>query len=93
MTGLYPKSMAKPLSSRWVIIRKWPATPPPAISDISTPKRGGDIIKLFIEKNNSPASRLSIQKTATALDKVAMEVILRDHEIERLWEQLDQAKP
>src|SRR5438045_4115643 len=93
VTGLYPKSMAKPLSSRWVVIRKWPATPPPAILDISTPKCGGNIIKLFIEKNNSPASQLSIRKTATALNKVAMEVILRDREIECLWEQLDEAKP
>src|SRR5438045_4864502 len=48
-TGLYPKNMAKPLNSRWVVVRKRPATPPPVISDISTPKRGSDIIKLFVE--------------------------------------------
>ena len=86
--GLYPKSVAKPLSSRWVIVPRQPATPPPATSNISTPKRGGDVIKLFAEKNRSPASRISIRKTATALDKVAMEITIRDLEIERLREQL-----
>jgi hypothetical protein len=85
--------VTKPLNSRWVVVRKQPATPLPIISDISTPKRGGDIIKLFAEKNNSPASRLSIRKAATALDKVAMEVILRDRKIKRLREELDQTKP
>ena len=74
-------------------MRKRPAISSSVISNISTSKRGGDIIKIFAEKNNSPASRLSIQKTATALDKVTMKVILRDREIERLREQLDQAKP
>jgi hypothetical protein len=48
---------------------------------------------LFTEKNNFPTSRLSIRKTATALDKIALEVILKDREIERLWEELSQAKP
>ena len=88
-TGLYPKNVTKPLNSRWVVIRKQPATLLPIISDTSTLKRGGDIIKLFAEKNNSPASRLSIRKAATALDKIAMEVILRDRKIERLREELD----
>ena len=74
-------------------MRKRPATPPPVISDISTPKRGGDIIKLFAEKNHSPTSRLSIRKTATALDKIALEVLLKDREIERLREELAKAKP
>jgi len=92
-TGLYPKSVAKPLRSRWVVLPKQPTTPPPNTSDISTPKRGGDVIKLFAEKNRSPTSRLSIRKAATALDKVAMEVILRDREIERLQAQVAQAKP
>ena len=85
--------MAKPLNSRWVVVRKRPAISPPVISDISTPKRGSDIIKLFIEKNHSPTSRLSIRKTATALDKIALEVLLKDREIERLREELAQAKP
>ncbi|RKK66271.1 hypothetical protein BFJ69_g15551 [Fusarium oxysporum] len=62
-------------------------------SDISTPKRGGDVVKLFAEKSGSPTSRLSIRNAAAALDKVAMEVILRDREIERLRVQLAQAKP
>ena len=70
-----------------------PATPPLATSDISTPKRGGDFIKLFTRKNSSPALRLSIRKAATALDKVAMEITMRDREIERLQAQLAQAKP
>jgi 4-hydroxybenzoate polyprenyltransferase len=92
-TGLYPKNMAKPLNSRWVVVRKRPATPPPVISDISTLKRSSDIIKLFAEKNHSPTSRLSIRKTATALDKIALEVLLKDREIERLREELAKAKP
>ena len=85
--------MAKPLNFRWVVVRKRPATPPPVISDISTPKRGGDIIKLFAKKNTSPTSRLSIRKAATTLDKIAMNVVLKDCEIERLREKLAQAKP
>ena len=85
--------MAKPLNSRWVVVRKRPATPPPVISDISTPKRGGDIIKLFAEKNHFPTSRLSIRKTATALDKIALKILLKNREIERLREELAQAKP
>jgi hypothetical protein len=92
-TGLYPKNVTKPLNSRWVVVRKQPATLPPIISDILTLKRSGDIIKLFAEKNNSPASRLSIRKAATTLDKVAIEVILRNREIKRLREELDQVKP
>ncbi|KAG6979355.1 hypothetical protein FocnCong_v010189 [Fusarium oxysporum f. sp. conglutinans] len=92
-TGLYPKSVAKPLNSRWVVVAKRPAIPLRVTSDISTPKRGGDVVKLFAEKSGSPTSRLSIRKAAAALDKVAMEVILRDREIERLRVQLAQAKP
>ncbi|RKK11092.1 hypothetical protein BFJ65_g15084 [Fusarium oxysporum f. sp. cepae] len=92
-TGLYPKSVAKPLNSRWVVVAKRPAIPLRVTSDISTPKHGGDVVKLFAEKSGSPTSRLSIRKAAAALDKVAMDVILRDREIERLWVQLAQAKP
>ena len=44
-TGLYPKSVAKPLSSRWVVVPRQPAIPPLATSDILTPKRGGDFMK------------------------------------------------
>ena len=61
--------------------------------NISTSKRGGDIIKLFAKKNNSPTSQLLIRKAATALDKIALEVILRDREIAHLREKLAQAKP
>jgi 4-hydroxybenzoate polyprenyltransferase len=91
-TGLYPKSVAKPLGSRWVIVPTQPATPPPITSDISTPKRGGDVVKLFAEKNRSPASRLSIRKTAAALNTVAIEITIRDREIKRLRAQLAEAK-
>jgi hypothetical protein len=79
--------------SPWVIVSRQPVTPPPVASDNSTPKRGGDVIKLFAKKNRSPASRLSIRKAATALDNVAMEVVIRDREIESLRAQLAQAKP
>ena len=58
-----------------------------------TSKHGGDIIKLFVEKNNSLTSQLSIRKAANALDKIAMDVILKDREIKRLREELAKAKP
>jgi hypothetical protein len=75
------------------VVAKRPAIPLRVTPDISTPERGGDVVKLFAEKSSSPTSRLSIRKAAAALDKVAMEVILRDREIERLRVQLAQAKP
>jgi hypothetical protein len=75
------------------VVAKRPAIPLRVTPDILTPKRGGDVVKLFAEKSSSPTSRLSIRKAAAALDKVAMEVILRDREIERLRVQLAQAKP
>jgi DDE superfamily endonuclease len=79
--GLYPKNIAKPLGSRWVVVSKRPATPPPITLEISTPKRGGDVIKLFARKNNSPTSRLFIWKTAVTLDKITIEVTLRDRKL------------
>ena len=85
--------MAKPLKSRWVLKQKRPAILLFAISDILTPKRGGDIIKLFAEKNNSPTLRLSIRKAANTLNKIAINIILKDREIERLREELAKAKP
>ena len=72
---------------------KRPTTPLSITLNISTPKRGNDIIRLFAEKSHSPASRISIRKVATALDKIAMEITIRDREIERLQAQLAQAKP
>ena len=72
-------------------MQKRPAIPPPIIS-ISTPKRGGDIIKLFANKNTFPTSRLSIRKAAITLDKVTMDIILKDREIIRLREELTQVK-
>lgn len=66
------------------MVAKWLAIPLYITLDISIPKRGGDIIKLFTEKSGSPTSRLSIRKATIALDKVTMEVILRDREIECL---------
>ena len=61
--------------------------------DISILKRNSDIIKLFIEKNNSSTSRLLLRKAVTVFDKIAMDVVLKDREIARLWEELKQAKP
>src|SRR5205823_12249165 len=66
---------------------------PSVTSDISTPKRGSDIIKLFTEKNNSPTSRLSIRKAANVLNKIIMNVILKNRKIERLRKELAKAKP
>ena len=55
-------------------------------------KYNDNIIKLFAEKNNSPTSRLLIRKAANALDKIAMNVVLKDREIKRLREELIKAK-
>src|SRR5215475_3563353 len=87
-TGLYPKSVTKPLNSRWVTEPKPSATPPSAIPNISTLKRSGDVIKLLAKKDRSPASRLSIRKAATTLDKMAMEITMKDRKIKRLRAQL-----
>ena len=67
--------------------------PPSAIPNISTLKRGGDVIKLLAKKDRSSASRLSIRKAATTLDKMAMEITMKDREIKRLRAQLAQVKP
>ena len=45
------------------------------------------------DKNRSPTSQLSVWKAAIALDKVAIEVALRDCEIKRLQAQLENANP
>ena len=55
-TGLYPKNIRKPLDPCWVVVRKQPSTPPPSTTDIRTPKRGSDIVKLFSEKTLSPTT-------------------------------------
>src|SRR4051794_14710473 len=52
-TGLYPKNATKPLNSRWVVVPKQPATPPSPTKNITTPKRGGDVVKLFSEKKKT----------------------------------------
>jgi len=48
---------------------------------------------LLAKKSNSPASQISVWKAACALDKIAIEVALRDCKIERLKALLDQANP
>ena len=48
---------------------------------------------MFTEKNNFPTSRLSIRKAANVLNKIIINVILKDCEIERLREELAKAKP
>jgi hypothetical protein len=70
------------------VVAKRPAIPLYNTSDILIPKCGGDVVKLFAKKSGSPTLRLSIRKAAAALDKVIIEVILRDREIERLQVQL-----
>ena len=69
-------------------MRKRPAILLPIISNISILKRGGDIIKLFAEKNNSSTSRLLIRKIAIILDKIVLEVLLKNRKIKRLREEL-----
>ena len=72
------------------MVSKRSATPLSIMSEILMPKHGGDVIKLFARKNNSPTSRLFIWKTAVTLDKITIEVTLRDCKIKRLQTQLDQ---
>jgi hypothetical protein len=90
-TRLYPKNVNKPLCSRWVVTPRLKTPPPPPNPNISTPKRGRDLLRLLAENRKSPSSRLSIRKVATALDKVAIEVVSRDREIEHLQVLLDRA--
>ena len=86
--GLFPKNVAKPLKSRWVVVQKQPIMSLSNTSIILSLKRGSDITKLFTIKNTSLASRLSIRKAAAALDKVTMKLVMRDREIEHLQAQL-----
>ena len=92
-TGLYPKNVNKLLYSRWVVTPRSKTPPPPSNPNISTPKRGRDLLQLLAENRKSPSSRLSIRKVAAALDKVAVEIVSRDREIERLQAFLDRANP
>ena len=87
-TGLYSKSVAKPLMSRQVTESRQLATLLPITSDILTLKRSDDIIKLFTKKNSSLTSRISIRKTATTLNKIAIQVTIRDCKVKRLRAQL-----
>jgi hypothetical protein len=48
---------------------------------------------LLTKKSRSPTSGLSIWKAALTLDRVAIEIALRDHEIKRMRVLLDQANP
>jgi hypothetical protein len=92
-TRLYPRNIDKPLHSCWVVIPKPKIDSQPSTSNISTLRRGRDLIHLLAKKSKSPASRISVRKAARALDKIAIKVALRDREIERLKALLDQANP
>ena len=92
-TGLWPKSIFKPLQSRWVVVQLPVLRPPPTTTDILSPKCGRDVKKQFASKQYSPSSRLFIRKTSTAFDKAIMENAIKDREITSLRIQLEQAKP
>ena len=64
----------------------------PVISNILTPKCDSNFIKLLAKKNDSLILQLLIQKVTTTLDKIAMNVVLKNCEIARLQEELTKAK-
>jgi hypothetical protein len=90
-TGLYPKNVNKPLCSCWVVTSRSKTPLPPSNLNISTPKHRRNLLQLLAENRKSPSSQLSIRKVAAVLDKVAIEIVLRDCEIERLQTLLDWA--
>jgi len=92
-TGLYPKNVRKPLGSRWVVVRERLSTPPPSTTDIKTPKRGSDVVKLFHGKSFSPTTRRCVRLTAMAFDRTSIVVTMQDREIASLREQVKQANP
>ena len=51
-------------------------------------KRGNDIIKLLAKKNTSFTLRLFIRKATTTLNKIITNVVLKDHKIIYLQEEL-----
>jgi len=76
-----------------VVILNQLILPPLNTFNITSLKRGRDLTKLLAKTATSPASRLSIRKAATAFDKIAIELLMRDHEIKRLQAQLTAARP
>jgi hypothetical protein len=91
--GLYFKNVNKLFCFCWVVISRLKTPPPSPNPNISTPKHRRDLLRLLAENRKSPSSRLSIRKVAAALDKVSIEVVSRDREIERLQVLLDRANP
>ena len=93
--GLWPKSLHKPLRSRWVVVQPsillpdLPSTTPAIIS----PKCGRDVRNQWVAKQCSPSTRLFNRKTSIALDNAIFTCIEKDRQITSLREQLEQAKP
>ena len=83
--------MNKPLGSRWVVVHQRLQIPPNITKDVETPKYGGDVIKLFAGKTSSPAIRRYIQFTTTVLDRITIEVAMKDRKIVSLREKVEQA--
>jgi len=92
-TGLWPKSIHKPLRSRWVVIKPQLPLPPPTLTAILSPKCGKDIKRQWASKQCTPSTRLFNRKTSNALDKAVLACSMKDREIKRLQLQLEQGKP
>src|SRR2546423_10030190 len=62
------------------------------ISNILILKYSSNIIKLFIKKNNFLTLRLSIRKATNILNKIIINIILKDRKIKYLYEELIKTK-
>ena len=90
--GLWPKSIQKPLRSRWLVIKSPPILATPTTINIS-PKHGRDAFNELARKQKSPGSRLLLRKASNKYDKLLMERSIYLREIASLRMQLEQAKP
>ncbi len=69
-------------------------TPPrPASSHIRTPSHSQDVVRLLATTASTPGTRLIVRKVALGFDRRAVELAMKDREIARLREQIEQLQP